>query len=175
MNKAASWYTQAAIGYKSMQDAIAQDPNVMFKSGKEAFTSSIPVVGGAIANVGMTPQRQVYTGGVDMVVEAFLRGATGAGITNPETLAKIKAVAPSYGDWPERIAQKSAAIPKLIQNLQQRAGRALNQEQRSQVWEEELDNFSKSLSPPDGVPANVWNGMTQAQKDEFTAAGGLAE
>ena len=42
-------------------------------------------------------------------------------------------------------------------------------------WEEELDNFNKGLSPPDGVPANVWNGMTQAQKDEFIAAGAVTQ
>jgi hypothetical protein len=123
----------------------------------------------------MTPMRQVYTGGVAMVTEAFLRGATGAGITKPETLEKIKATAPAYGDSPERIAQKNAAIPKLIQTLQQRAGRALTQEQREKIWEEELDNFDKGLSPPDGVPADVWNGMTQAEKDEFIAAGAVTQ
>jgi tetratricopeptide (TPR) repeat protein len=173
MNKAASWYKQAAIGYEDMQRAMKEDPNVMFKSQEEAIKASIPFIGSAIANRGMTPQRQVYTGGVDMVVEAFLRGATGAGITNPETIAKIKAVAPAVYDSAERIAQKSSAIPKLIQTLQQRAGRALTQEQRDKVWEEELDNFDQGLSPPPGVPANVWNGMSQAEKDEYDAAGEL--
>ena len=173
MNKAAAWYTQASIGYADMQRAMKEDPNVMFKSQEEAIKESVPLIGAALANRGMTPQRQVYTGGVDMVVEAFLRGATGAGITNPETLAKIKAVAPAVYDSAERIAQKSSAIPKMIQNLQTRAGRALTQEQRNKIWEEELDNFDKGLSPPDGVPANVWNKMTQAQRDEFIAAGAV--
>jgi hypothetical protein len=174
-NKAASWYAQASIGYADMQRAMKEDPNVMYKSGQEAITSAIPLVGEAITNLGMTPMRQVYTGGVAMVTEAFLRGATGAGITKPETLEKIKATAPAYGDSPERIAQKNAAIPKLIQTLQQRAGRALTQEQREKIWEEELDNFDKGLSPPDGVPADVWNGMTQAEKDEFIAAGAVTQ
>jgi hypothetical protein len=174
-SKAASWYMQASIGYADMQRAMKADPNVMYKSGQEAITSAIPLAGEAITNLGMSPMRQVYTGGVAMVTEAFLRGATGAGITKPETLEKIKATAPAYGDTAERIAQKTAAIPKLIQALQQRAGRALTQEQRDKIWEEELDNFDKSLSPPDGVPANVWNGMTQTQKDEFLAAGAVTQ
>lgn len=174
-NKAASWYTQASIGYADMQRAMKADPNVMYKSGQEAITSAIPFAGEAITNLGMSPMRQVYTGGTAMVTEAFLRGATGAGITKPETLEKIKAVAPAYGDSAERIAQKNAAIPPMIRNLQQRAGRALTQEDRDKIWEEELDSFEKGLSPPDGVPANVWNGMTQAQRNEFLAAGAVTQ
>jgi hypothetical protein len=169
--KASSWLTTADIGWKDMQAAMSRDPNVAYKSMSEGITSSIPLVGEAVANMGMTPDRQIFTGGVANVVEGLLRAATGAGITNPETLAKIKAISPAYGDSPERVRQKMASIPKLIQSLQQRAGRAATPEQQKMDYEEEINKWAAVSVAPEGVSQVDWDSMTPDEKEEFTAAG----
>ena len=171
--KAASWLTGATIGWNNMKSAMDKDPDVAFKSMQEGITSAIPFAGDAIANMGMTPARQQFTGGAADVVEGLLRAATGAGITNPETLAKIKSISPAVGDSKQRIAQKMASIPQLIQTLQSRAGRAANPEQQKKDWEEEINNWAKNTDDvaPEGVDQLLWDSMSQDKKAAFNAAG----
>jgi len=120
MAKAAAWYAQASNAYKNLRKVYDNNPEAASPGLLETYGPA-----GEVANRSRTPDRQKYVQAASSLSEAFLRAATGAGITIDEAKQKFEELTPVRGDSAEVIQQKLDAIPVYLESLKNRAGTAV--------------------------------------------------
>ena len=118
-NKATQWAVQAQYATDNMARIFGANP----KAANQGFIESyLPE---SFANYIRTADRQQFQQAASSFVEAALRAATGAGVTESEARQKIAELTPVWGDKAPVITQKLNSIPLYLASLQTRAGRGL--------------------------------------------------
>lgn len=120
MAKAAAWYAQANNAYANLRRIYDRNPAAAAPGVVETYGPA-----GEVANRSRSADRQQYVQAASSLSEAFLRAATGAGITIDEAKQKFEELTPVRGDGPEVIQQKLDAIPVYLESLKNRAGAAI--------------------------------------------------
>lgn len=110
--------------------------------------------------------RQFYTAG-RQILAAILRKESGAAITDDEWAN----YGPMYLPWPgeskEDHNRKMNFISDMVDNVAMGSGPAY----RFYTSPKRYDGVAINDQAPKGVPQATWDGMSQAQKDEYSAAG----
>lgn len=123
--KATGWLVQAENAYKNLKKvAFDKDGKLTgaARPGVADAIAGIPFVGSPIGNTLRSADRQKFNQAASSLSEAFLRAATGAGVTREEALQKIQEITPVWGEDEETSKQKLASIPLYIESLKVRSG-----------------------------------------------------
>lgn len=121
---------QATNAYKNMLNAMYTSKGEITGAeipGKaEAFFKGLPFKAGESAATYFSEEnRQMFNQAASSLSEALLRAATGAGMNENEARQKIQEITPGFFDKRNTIKQKLDAIPKYLNSLETRAGRAI--------------------------------------------------
>jgi hypothetical protein len=117
--KATGWLIQAKNAYKNMNEALAESK----AASAPSYVTGVPLIGGAMSNIGASASQQKFRQGTSALTEALLRAATGAGMNESEAKQKAIELTPQVGDTNAVILQKQESIPLYISSLEARAGK----------------------------------------------------
>lgn len=139
-NVAAGWRDAMALGIRSMQNAMAEDPKAALPSTMEVLAGLTPHVGDDFANAERTGPRQRFVQGQMSFTASALHMLTGAGFGIEEAKSMAREVTPRWGEDGATIAQKQATLEMYLNSATRRAGKAITQ-------------GTRPAGPPPGQPA----------------------
>ncbi|MEH6435770.1 hypothetical protein [Massilia sp. DD77] len=123
--KSMGWLVQAENAYRNLRSVAFDKQGNLTSAATPGFADAIagvPLIGGPIGNSLRSADRQKFNQASSALSEAFLRAATGAGVTESEARQKIAEITPVWGEDESVSQQKLNAIPLYIESLKARAG-----------------------------------------------------
>ena len=169
------YYAQMMTG--ALPDMIAplQEGYVPTRVDQVAVGPEAPGIQGKIAN-SLTPRgnaspqgRRFYTAG-RQILAAILRRESGAAITDDEWSNYGPMWLPWPGDTKEDNTRKMKMLSLQVDNIAKGAGPAYRHFTQPEAYQTD-DGVAIDNQPPEGFPQDIWDKMSQAEKDEYTASG----